>query len=60
MDKDAARRIISDPETCLMLENEYKQIIKDRDDLRFCILKTQEDAIHLPVNVPRIIWNAKE
>lgn len=24
MDKDAARKIISDPETCLMLENEYK------------------------------------
>jgi len=24
MDKDAARKIISDPETCLILENEYK------------------------------------
>jgi RNA polymerase Rpb1, domain 6 len=34
--------------------------MKDRDDLRHIILKNCDDAIHIGVNVPRLIWNAKE
>lgn len=60
MDSDISQKIIQDPKTCLLLKNEYDQIIKDRDDLRYSILKCQDDSVHLSVNVPRIIWNAKE
>jgi RNA polymerase Rpb1, domain 6 len=45
----------------MSLENEYSQLKQDREDLRTIILKKQaNDEIHFPVNVPRIIWNAKE
>jgi hypothetical protein len=49
-----------DPKVLMSLDEEFKQIMRDRDDLRGVILKGQGDAVHLPVNVPRIIWNAKE
>jgi DNA-directed RNA polymerase II subunit RPB1 len=42
------------------LEEEYKQILKDRDSLRNVILKTYDDYIHMGVNVSRILLNAKE
>lgn len=42
------------------LTKEFEQIIQDRSDLRHVILKNQDDSIHLPVNIPRILWNAKE
>ena len=32
----------------------------DRDDLRTTILRNNDDLLHLPVNIPRILWNAKE
>jgi len=44
------------------LENEFKSILADRDNLRVAMLKsftTIEDQLHLPINVPRLIWNAK-
>jgi len=35
--------------------------LQDREDLRTLIFKrSSDDDIHIPVNVPRIIWNAKE
>lgn len=33
--------------------------MRDRDDLRSVILKDNAE-VHLAVNIPRIIWNAKE
>ena len=46
----------------IRLQEEYKQIIQDRDDLRNVIFakSPNEDAIHIGVNVPRLLWNAKE
>lgn len=60
MDHETARAIIHDPEIALKLREEYNQLVKDREDLRTIILKNQGDEVHLSVNVPRIIWNAKE
>ncbi len=60
MDPEIVKSVLNDPETSLLLQKEYQQILKDRDDLRHIILKRQEDFVHLCVNVPRIIWNAKE
>jgi DNA-directed RNA polymerase II subunit RPB1 len=61
IDSDLAKSIVNDPQIALKLTNEFNQLKKDRDDLRFTILKRQgNDEIHIPVNVPRIIWNAKE
>jgi len=34
--------------------------MKDRDDLRYTILRSCDDSIHIGVNVPRMLWNAKE
>lgn len=42
------------------LEKEYKQLMVDRDNLRKNILPDGEDMIHLPVNVDRLLWYAKE
>ena len=45
----------------MVLENEFNQLKQDRDDLRNIILKRQGyNDIHFPVNLERIIWNAKE
>lgn len=44
-----------------LLTEEYDQLYKDREDLRhFIFAKTGENAVALPVNVPRLIWNSKE
>ena len=34
--------------------------MKDRDEMREKIFKNGEDKIHFPVNIPRIINNAKK
>jgi DNA-directed RNA polymerase II subunit RPB1 len=60
MGNDLAKQVVSDPSMVLKLTEEYRQLQTDRDDLREIILKKQGDEVHLPVNVPRIIWNAKE
>jgi hypothetical protein len=45
----------------IRLENEFEQLKQDREDLRHIIIKKQSyPEIHCPVNLPRIIWNAKE
>jgi hypothetical protein len=45
----------------LRLKEEYQQLVKDREELRYVIFKKYgDDNHHLPVNIPRIIWNAKE
>lgn len=62
LDSETARSIINDPQIALKLNEEYNQLQRDREDLRKIILKNQgaDDTIHIPVNLPRIIWNAKE
>lgn len=61
IEPELARSIVNDPQVALKLTNEYNQILKDREDLRTIIFKrSSDDDIHIPVNVPRIIWNAKE
>ena len=52
---DAALRTM-----CEGLDLEYKQLKEDRDALRRDILPNGEDGIHLPVNVDRLLWTAKE
>lgn len=47
-------------ETVDKLDREFKQLKKDREALRFQIIKTGEESIHLPVHVPRLIQIAKE
>ena len=42
------------------LEDEYKQIVKDRDEMRNNIFKNGEENVHFPINIPRIIWNSKK
>lgn len=44
----------------MTLENEYKKILQDREELRHEILLNGDDKIHIPVNLARILWNAKE
>jgi DNA-directed RNA polymerase II subunit RPB1 len=42
------------------LNEEFKQIEEDREALRNFIFLNGNDAVYLPVNVPRLVWNAKE
>ena len=42
-----------------LLNDEYKQIKKDRDDVRKNILKNGDNDIHIPVNIKRIINEEK-
>jgi len=43
------------------LEEEFKTIMQDREDMRnFIYKKTFDDKQHFPVNIPRIILNAKK
>lgn len=42
-----------------MVKDEFKRIQSDRDLLRSWTLKTYDDSVHLPVNIVRLIWNAK-
>jgi hypothetical protein len=45
----------------ISLENEFELLKQGREDLRHIIIKKQSyPEIHCPVNLPRIIWNAKE
>ena len=41
-------------------EAEFRRILADRETLRNEVFKTSiDDSIHMPVNVARLIWNAK-
>lgn len=43
-----------------LLKEEYEQLMTDRKDLREFIFPDGENSIALPVNVPRLLWNARE
>lgn len=61
MEPQIASEIANDIQLEMRLENEFEQHKQDREDLRHIILNKQEkNEIHFPVNLPRIIWNAKQ
>jgi len=60
MEEENVQAVLNDTALILKLEQEYKQILRDRDDLRYDIFRNCEDSIHIGVNVPRLLWNAKE
>ncbi len=61
MDPEIAQQIANDAQLKMRLDKEFDQLKQDREDLRHIILNKQgSNDIHFPVNLPRIIWNAKE
>jgi len=59
-DADVAKQISEDPLVAKTLKDEFDSIKADRDTLRNSIFRlTTEDTVHLPVNLHRIIKNAK-
>jgi DNA-directed RNA polymerase II subunit RPB1 len=59
-DPEVSKSIFSDPVIAKTLTDEYNQIKEDRETLRNSIFKmTNEDTIHMPINLHRIISNAK-
>lgn len=53
---DAAR---ADPQLSLLLKEEYATILNDQEHLRNEILRNNDTKGPLPVNIDRLIWNAK-
>lgn len=52
--------MFTDPVIAKALQDEYTEIKQDREQLRNSIFKmTNEDTIHMPINLHRIIHNAK-
>ena len=52
--------IVSNANIESLLKEEYDQIFADRQCLRYEVLKTGEDVIHLPINLERLILNCKQ
>lgn len=48
------------PSIKIELDREYENILNNRDEMRSFVFKTGDDKQHFPVNIPRIIWNAKK
>ena len=48
---------MENPSQQMQILNEFKQFMLDRDELRVNILKNNEDTIHMPVNLNRMIMN---
>jgi DNA-directed RNA polymerase II subunit RPB1 len=63
MDRDLVESIVySDdfPSIKIELDKEFQQILRDRNEMREFIFKNGDDKQHFPVNINRIIWNAKK
>ena len=59
-DTEIVNQITNDPIVSKALFDEYDQVRKDRQVLRNSIFRmTNDDSIHLPINLNRIIQNAK-
>ena len=51
----------ADPTLMKVLDQEFRQLVEDRACLRNSIFKlTSDDQVHLPLNIGRIIANAKQ
>lgn len=63
MEKELVESIVYSeefPNIKLALDEEYNHIKDDRDEMRELIYRTGDDKQHFPVNIPRVIWNAKK
>lgn len=60
MERHVIDTLREDVQTLIELEEEFKQIRKDRDFLRQCIYKDGTEKTHLPVKIERVIINVKE
>ena len=63
MDSELIYKIIySDdfPNLKIELDKEFDNIMSNRDEMRDFVFKHGDDKQHFPVNIPRIIWNAKK
>lgn len=52
------REVISDVSVMTLLDEEWQQLLDDRDDLRKVFLQSSPSVV-LPCNLQRLIWNAK-
>jgi DNA-directed RNA polymerase II subunit RPB1 len=57
LDDTVIDEIMDSPNQQMQIQNEFKQFMLDRDELRVNILKNNEDTIHMPVNLNRMIMN---
>ena len=57
---DLVRDIINNPNVAMALDKEYTQLVDSREALRAVVMKNGDGTVHLPVNVDRLVWNAKE
>ena len=57
--EDVIRSIHSDESTRHAIKEEFRQLKEDRDNLR-AVFPTGNSSVHLPVNLKRLIWNAKK
>jgi DNA-directed RNA polymerase II subunit RPB1 len=55
---EAASKTKQDFGAVLELEEEWRQLLKDRDELRK-VFQTRAASVVLPCNLQRLIWNAK-
>jgi len=54
------KEMVNDPSIEEELNIEFKRILEDQQNLRKHILMNGDDYIHLPLQLSRIIWNAKQ
>ena len=45
---------------CKVVQGEFDQLYEDRDELRFKIIKSVDEAIHMPINMDRLLWTSRE
>ena len=57
--EDVIRNIHSDASTTHAIEDEFRQLKEDRDNLR-TVFPAGNSKVNLPVNLKRLIWNARK
>ena len=60
VDSDLVKNLSSSTLLQKKIAEEFKQILADRDQMRNEILKNGEDVIHLPINIPRLLFQCKQ
>ena len=53
------QKILDNPELQMILSREYKRLLEDQEQLRD-IFPQLDEKQHLPVNIQRLVWNAKK
>ena len=60
LDYRTTEELLLDPDTQTLFDEEYKQLLADREELRTSIFpNTMTDKWAMPCNIDRLIWNAK-